>query len=68
MRLTPQVMAYWVIIFCFVWVADTFQLLQKYNLDDKSVGIGFILGALMMKFAPDPNKDYAKKTETPEKK
>ncbi len=56
MRLTPYVMAYWVGIFSLIWIADALQLMQKYNIDDKSVGIGFVLGALLMKFAPDPNQ------------
>ncbi|MCP4295706.1 MAG: hypothetical protein GY786_08885 [Proteobacteria bacterium] len=56
MRLTPYVMAYWVGIFALIWIANALQLMQKYNIDDKSIAIGFFLGVLFMKFAPDPNQ------------
>ena len=63
MRLTPNLMAYWVGIFCLIWIADIFDLLQKYKIDDKSVAIGFVLGALLMKFAPGRQSENTKEDQ-----
>jgi hypothetical protein len=60
-------MAYWVGIFCLIWIADTFDLLQRYKIDDKSVAIGFVLGALLMKFAPDPSRQSDNTKENQER-
>ena len=60
MNLTPNVMAYWVIIFCTIYIVEVFELMQKFSIDDKSVAIGFVLGGLLMKYAPNPK-------ETPKK-
>ena len=63
MNLSNKMMAYWVFIFFSIFVMDAFQLIQKFSLDDKSLGVGFIVGALLMRIAPkaEPEKDNKNK-------
>ena len=52
MNLSSKIMAYWVCIFAAVVVANQFEVLQRYNLDEKSLFWGFVAGALLVKLAP----------------
>lgn len=52
MNLSPKIMAFWVIIFISVYFIEQFQLVQSFGLDEKSIFVGFITGALLMKLAP----------------
>ena len=57
MNLSNKMMAYWVFIFLTVFVVDKLELMQKFAIDDKSLAVGFFIGAILMKLAPNSKTD-----------